>query len=149
MHSLIAICPSCKAKNKVATAKQHLSPKCGRCATALPLNGIAQPLELDDPSLEKLLRESQLPVLIDFYSPTCGPCKTIAPVIVSLTRAYLGRVVVGKIDTGRHRQAANRIQIRGVPTLVFFKNGAILETLVGAHPEHEIRNRIDTILLQP
>jgi thioredoxin 2 len=103
-------------------------------------------MELDDPGFDRLVRESALPVLVDFYSPTCGPCRTLAPVIDAIARNYVGRFLVAKLDTSRHQLAASRFQIRGVPTLLFFKNGSLADQIVGAAPQAEIERHVRALL---
>lgn len=139
-------CPSCGAKNRIPEEKQHLRPKCGRCGRSLATAGSATVQELDDRSFDRLVRESALPLLVDFYSPTCGPCRMLAPVVDTLARNYAGRLLVAKLDTSRHQMAAARFRIRGVPTLLFFKNGQLADQIVGAAPQAQIEERIRAIL---
>ena len=103
-------------------------------------------MELDDRSFDRVVRESALPVLVDFYSPTCGPCRMLAPVIETLAANFVGRLQVGKLDTSRHQMAASRFQIRGVPTLLFFKNGNLVDQIVGAAPQAQIEQHIRALL---
>jgi thioredoxin 2 len=146
MNSL-TICPGCGAKNRIPNDKQHLTPKCGRCGVSLSgasVSGVVNPLT--DAQFQSLVEQSSLPVLVDFYSPTCGPCRMIAPVIAALAGAYAGRLLVFKIDTSSQQMNAARFQIRGVPTLLFFKNGAMVDQLVGAAPQADIERRINNLL---
>jgi thioredoxin 2 len=94
----------------------------------------------------QLVEQSPLPVLVDFYSPTCGPCRMIAPVIETLAELYAGRLLIFKLDTTSQQMSSARFQIRGVPTLLFFKNGAMVDRLVGAVPQGDIERRIDALL---
>ena len=146
MHTLI-ICPGCGAKNRIPPDKQHLSPKCGRCSASLagvPVSGIVNPLT--DAGFQQRVERSSLPVLVDFYSPTCGPCRMIAPVIETLAGLYTGRLLVFKLDTASQQMSAARFRIRGVPTLLFFKDGKMVDQLVGAVPRAEIEARINALL---
>lgn len=146
MNTLI-ICPGCGAKNRIPPDKQHLTPKCGRCGVSLagaPVSGIVNPLT--DSGFQQGVERSSLPVLVDFYSPTCGPCRMIAPVVEALAAAYAGRLLVFKFDTGSQQMSPARFQIRGVPTLLFFKDGKVVDKLVGAAPRAEIEARITALL---
>ena len=146
MDTLI-ICPGCGAKNRIPAEKKHLTPKCGRCGASLagaPVSGIVNPLI--DAQFHQRVEQSTLPVLVDFYSPTCGPCHMIAPVLEILARDYAGRLLVFKLDTSTQQRSAARFQIRGVPTLLFFKSGHVVDQLVGAVPRSEIEQRIVTLL---
>ncbi len=145
--NMLIVCPGCGAKNRIPTDKKHLTPKCGKCGVSLanaPVSGIVNPLT--DGEFQSQVEQSSLPVLVDFYSPTCGPCRMIAPVIATLAETYAGRLLVFKIDTSSQQMSASRFQIRGVPTLLFFKNGAMVDQLVGAAPQADIERRINNLL---
>ncbi|MFC1523777.1 thioredoxin family protein [Thermodesulfobacteriota bacterium] len=145
MNELIVECP-CGTKNRIPTDKQHLAPKCGRCKKQLDLRDQAIPVELNDGSFQQFISGAQLPVMVDFYSPTCGPCRTIAPLIEKMARQYHGQIIVAKLDTSIHRQSASRLQIRGVPTLIFFRKGTQVDQLVGAAPEQTIIRKIQSLI---
>ncbi|HHB75404.1 MAG TPA: thioredoxin [Desulfobulbus sp.] len=147
MSDLIIRCPSCGAKNRIPADKQHLTPKCGRCGA--PLGSGAQGgdvIELGDHNFQQVLGSTTMPVLVDFYSPTCGPCKMLAPVISALARQYAGRALICKMDTSRHQMTPAQFQIRGVPTLIFFKNGQVMDQVVGAVPASELEMRLNNLL---
>ncbi|MHB8790858.1 MAG: thioredoxin TrxC [Desulfobulbaceae bacterium] len=146
MNPTLIQCPACGAKNRIPAEKLHLRPKCGRCGQSLVDVGSGAVLDLDDPRFDRLVRESALPVLVDFYSPSCGPCRMLAPVIDAIARNFKGRLQVAKLDTSRHQVAASRFQIRGVPTLLFFKNGNLVDRIVGAAPQAEIEQHIRALL---
>lgn len=146
MNHLIVKCPSCHSKNKVAADKQHLKPKCGRCQTLLALQEVAVPVELSDQTADAFIGKAPLPILLDLYSPTCGPCRMLAPTIDSLARKFFGRIIVAKLDTSRNPAVAGRYRIHGVPTLLFLQNGQVVDQLVGAHPEAAIAGKITGLL---
>ena len=146
MNTLM-VCPGCGAKNRVPAEKQHLAPKCGRCGLSLggaPVSGLVNPLV--DAQFHQRVEQSSMPVLLDFYSPTCGPCRMIAPVLDALAKEYAGRLLVFKLDTSSQQMTASRFQIRGVPTLLFFKDGQMVDQLVGAAPRSDIELRINRLL---
>ena len=103
-------------------------------------------IELSDQNFQQVVNSSTLPVLVEFYSPTCGPCHALAPVIEKLADQYAGRAVICKLDTSRHQMTAAQFQIRGVPTLIFFKNGQPADQVVGAVPGHELEQRLNNLL---
>ncbi|WP_456385887.1 thioredoxin [Desulfolithobacter sp.] len=146
MPDTITVCPACGAKNRIPAAKAHLKPKCGRCGQPMPAGTTGSVVELGDHNFQQVTSGSSLPVLVDFYSPTCGPCQMLAPVIDKIARNYAGRAIVGKLDASRHQMTASRFQIRGVPTLLFFKNGQVVDQLVGAVPQQEIEQRLNVLL---
>lgn len=141
----IIVCPGCGAKNRIPAEKQHLTPKCGKCGARLPASG-ATVIELSDQNFQQVVMNSTLPVLVDFYSPTCSPCHALAPVIEQLAGQYAGRALICKLDTSRHQMTASQFQIRGVPTLIFFKNGHSADQVVGAVPAQELQQRLNSLL---
>jgi thioredoxin 2 len=145
MNTFIVTCPSCSAKNRIPADRQHLRPKCGKCSIPLDLRENARPIELTDHDFQDFLGRATQPVMVDFYSPTCGPCKALAPLILHLSREYLGRVHIATLDTSRNPAAASRYQIRGVPTLLFFQQGQVIDQVVGAPPEQQLRQKLEQL----
>ena len=146
MNTIILVCPQCSAKNRIPAGKQHLIPKCGKCGVKLDTAAYAVPVELSDSEFQSFVKNASLPVMVDFYSPTCGPCQSIAPLIANLAKEYLGKVIIAKMDTSTNPGTAMHFQIRGVPSLFFFKNGTIADQIVGAPPEAQLRQKLDTLL---
>ena len=97
-------------------------------STAMP----ATLAHLDSFSLETLLRDSPVPVLVDFWAPWCGPCKAMAPVLEDLAREYEGKITIVKLDINDEPEAANRYRIQSIPTLMLFDQGQVLSRTVGA-----------------
>jgi thioredoxin 2 len=145
MNALIVTCPGCGTKNRIAESRQHQGPRCGRCGEKLDIRQQARPVELDDASLESFVGSAGLPVVLDFYSPTCGPCQSLAPLLARLAGEYLGRVIIAKIDTSRNGAGASRYGIRGVPTLVFFRHGKEIDRLVGLPDSGTLRARLESV----
>ncbi len=146
MNTIILACPSCSAKNRIPAGKQHLSPKCGKCGNKLPTKTAAVTVELTDPEFQSFITNASLPVMVDFYSPSCGPCKSLAPIIANLTKDYLGKVIIAKLDTSSNPGTAMHFKIRGVPSLYFFKKGKAVDHIVGAPPEAQLRQKLDALI---
>ena len=142
---MVLACQSCHKKNRIPADKQHLSPKCGSCGQPMSLDGRAVPVELIDSDFQPFIAGATLPVLVDFYSPTCGPCQAIAPLIMTLANDYLGRVIIAKLDTSTNPGTAMHYQIRGVPSLLFFRKGQIVDQVIGAPPEAQLRQKLDVL----
>ena len=106
----------------------------------------AVPVELTDQDAAQMIREADLPLLLDFYSPSCTPCRTLAPVINRLARQFFGRVIIAKIDTSTNRLSAGHYGIRGVPTLIFFKNGQVVDQVVGALPDDALVAQLNSFI---
>ena len=125
--------------------KQHLGPRCGKCGEVMDLRRFAVPVQLGDHDLQDFLASSRLPVMVDFYSPGCGPCRMLTPLIDSLARRFVGEVVIAKLDTTQHARSATHYNIRGVPTLLFFRGGKIVDQVVGAPSEALLVAKIQTL----
>lgn len=113
-------CPSCGRWNRIAAKRITDGPKCGVCSAPLRLD---HPILLTDATFDRVLRETTLPVLVDFYADWCGPCRMMAPAVDELARSSAGRVLVAKLDTDASQRVAARYQIRGIPTVIAFRNG--------------------------
>ena len=143
MNSIVVACNNCGTKNRIPADKQHLGPKCGKCKTTISISTTAVPVELDDSTFSGFISRASKPVMVDFFSPTCGPCRMLAPVIDSMARKFYGRVIIAKLDTSRNQTAANQYRIKGVPTLLFFKNGTLADQVTGALPEQELTRLLE------
>jgi thioredoxin len=138
VNSIVVACPDCGTKNRIPAEKQHLGPRCGSCKKPLSPGIAAVPVELDDASFAGFISRASKPVMVDFFSPTCGPCRMLAPVIDNMAKKFYGRVIIAKLDTSRSQMTASQYRIRGVPTLIFFKNGKLIDQVTGALPEQEL-----------
>jgi thioredoxin 1 len=101
---------------------------------------------LNDENFATEVLSSKLPVMVDFYATWCGPCKALAPIVEKLAQEYDGRLKVGKLNIDEAPQAPSQFGVRAVPTLVFFKGGKAVDTVVGLKRENELRERIDRLV---
>jgi thioredoxin 1 len=95
-------------------------------------------LTFTDEAFDQEVVNSDKPVLVDFWAPWCGPCKAMAPTVDAIATEYAGKVKVGKLNTDDNQQTAMRYGIRGIPTLLLFKGGRVVDQRVGAMPKPEV-----------
>ena len=99
-----------------------------------------------DKSFETDVINSSLPVLVDFWAEWCGPCRMVAPIVQELSEDYAGRLVVGKVDVDSNPGIASKFGIRNIPTILFFKDGAVVDKHVGAAPKSTLSTKVEGIL---
>ena len=101
-----------------------------------------KPIEVTDTNFKHEVLESTTPVLVDFWAEWCGPCKMIAPVVEQLATELDGKLKVGKVDVDSNQQTAMQFGVRSIPTLLIFKNGRVMEQIVGAVPKHALMDKV-------
>jgi len=143
----VVTCPNCGAKNRVdETRAEQLQPVCGRCGQKLVVpspDTAGHPITVTDDSLPgELSRAGGKPVLVDCWAPWCGPCRMIAPVMDQLAAESGGRYVVAKLNVDENPLTANRFQVDGIPALLIFKNGQLVDKIVGLQPKQAIAARL-------
>lgn len=105
-----------------------------------------EPINVTDDAFEKTVVKADLPVIIDFWAPWCGPCKMVAPILEKIAKEYSGKVIVAKVNTDNHSEWANKFGVQGIPTMIFMAEGKVVHQQVGALPEPMLRTILDQFL---
>jgi thioredoxin 2 len=129
------VCAHCAAVNRLPMARLGDDPDCGRCHKPL-LDG--RPIELDDRSFDSFVRQTSLPVLVDFWAPWCGPCRQMAPQFEAAARQLKGLALLVKVNSDDSPAASARFAIRSIPTLLRLQDGVELRRQSGALPVAQI-----------
>ena len=105
-----------------------------------------EPIHVSDANFEKAVLQSKVPVVVDFWAPWCGPCRMVAPMLEKLSGEYENRIIVAKVNTDDNPEWAMKYGVQGIPTMLFVRDGQIVDRIVGAQPYPVIKARIDKML---
>ena len=130
-------CLDCNAVNRVPVAKLGAGPKCGVCGAKLMVGKVH---EIDFQALEKATKNDELPLVVDFWAPWCGPCRMMAPEFSKAASALSPDIRFAKINTEDFPQASQKYGIRGIPLMIVFQNGREIARQAGAMPAAQIEN---------
>jgi len=148
----VVTCPNCGAKNRVDENRlANSEAKCGRCGAKLAAsagNGKStKPLTVTDSTFQNdILQASGTPTLVDCWAPWCGPCRVVGPIMDQLAAESDGRYRIAKLNVDENPLTASRYQIGSIPTMLIFKNGALVDRIVGAQSKQLIAERLDRAL---
>jgi thioredoxin 2 len=142
----VVTCAKCGANNRVdETRLASNEAKCGRCGEMLEANaGGSKPFVVSDASFQaEVLQASGPPLLVDFWAPWCGPCRVVGPIMDQLAAEAGGRYRIAKLNVDENPMTASRYQVASIPTMLIFKDGALIDRLVGAQPRQAIEDRLN------
>ena len=139
---MIVACAHCSKANRVPAARLGDRAKCAVCKS--PLLPLGRPIALSSAEeFDELVRQAQLPVLVDYWAEWCGPCRMVAPELEKLAKERRGQLVIAKVDTETLPDVAARFGIQSIPTMILFRHGQEAKRLSGAMPASAIAARLD------
>lgn len=136
-------CFDCSATNRLPADRLGAGPKCGTCGAKLSDGKLRA---IDPATLAKLSKTDTMPVAVDFWAPWCGPCRTMTPAISQVAQKLAGQVRFAKLNTEDHPKISAKYNIRGIPTLILWRNGKELARHTGAIPANRIKSFIRSSL---
>ncbi len=145
----VVVCSHCGAKNRIDETRLVSSEaKCGRCGEKLDGKAASneedsKPINITDQTFEReVLHTTGRPVLVDCWAPWCPPCRLIAPLLDQLAAESNGSYRIAKVNVDENPQISSRFQISSIPTMLIFKDGKLIDRLIGAHPKQTIAERL-------
>ncbi len=137
------VCPSCNATNRIPGDKLNANPACGKCRKPL-FN--RQPVKLNSENFQQHIKRSDIPVVVDFWAPWCGPCKMMAPAFEQASNELAPNARLAKVNTEDEQNLAGHYNIRSIPTMVIFKNGREIARQSGAMGVADIKSWVQSYI---
>lgn len=143
MYNLNVVCPFCLKVNSIPKKDIYLKANCGSCKKSL-LD--TTPIELNETNFDHIIVNSQIPVIVDFWAPWCGPCKMFSPIFNEISKKYPLKALFTKVNTEEQQNLASRFNIKSIPTLIVYKNGIEKKRVSGALDPLRLANLVNESL---
>ena len=140
-------CRNCGTRNRIPVARLQDRPRCGKCKTPFPPISVSnRPVTVTDATFAREVLESPLPVLLDCWAAWCGPCGALSPIIDEVARNHAGRLKVAKLNVDQNPGTASRYNVMSIPTMLFFRDGKVVDNAAGALPRQEVEQMVNRFL---
>ena len=147
LDDMIIRCLKCGTKNRMPEDRLNESPLCGRCGARLVNTGVQYaPVEVSDGTFSREVLSSPSPSLLDCWAPWCQPCRMAEPIMVELASKYAGAIKIAKLNVDENPVTASKYNVSSIPTMLFFKGGAVVNRLVGLRPKEEIERYLQGMI---
>ena len=142
-ETVLIRCRHCGTRNRIPVARLNDRPRCGRCKNPFPaIAAPNRPVMVTDRTFADEVIASPLPVMLDCWATWCAPCGAMAPILEDLARTYAGRLKVAKLNVDQNPMTASRYSVMSLPTLLFFRDGKVMDTAAGALPRQAIERHL-------
>jgi len=146
-ETIVITCSKCGTKNRVPTAKLHDQPLCGKCRAPLSVRGKETlAVQVSDGTFTQEVLASKEPVLLVLWAPWCAYCRMLAPIAEEVAQDFEGRVKVAKMNIDENRAVPAQYTVQGVPTMLLFRDGKLMDRMVGVLSKEEIERHLKTLL---
>ena len=140
MTKINVVCPHCQKVNSIPKKDSYTKANCGNCKNSL-LD--TTPIELNESNFDHVIVNSEIPVIVDFWAPWCGPCKMFAPIYNEVSQKYALKALFVKVNTQEQQSLGAKFGIRSIPTLVIYKNGSEIKRVSGALDPLRLSNLVN------
>ncbi|MGA1931462.1 thioredoxin TrxC [Arcobacter sp. YIC-464] len=140
MNKINVVCPSCLKVNAIPKKESYLKANCGSCKNSLLET---HPIELNEENFDHVIVNSDIPVIVDFWAPWCGPCKMMAPIFNETATKYPLKALFAKVNTEEHQALGAKYGIRSIPTIVIYKAGSEIKRVSGALDPLRLSNLVN------
>ncbi|WP_206732153.1 thioredoxin TrxC [Halarcobacter bivalviorum] len=140
MDKINIVCPHCLKVNKIPKKESYAKANCGSCKNSL-LD--TTPINLDESNFDHVVVNSEIPVIVDFWAPWCGPCKMMSPIFNEVSQKYALKALFVKVNTEEQQNLGAKYQIRSIPTLIVYKNGNEVKRVSGALDPLRLSNLVN------
>jgi len=147
LDEIIIRCLNCGTKNRIPENRLNENPLCGKCGVVLAVTANqGHPVEINDLTFDREVLSAPGAVLVDCWAPWCAPCRLVAPILDELAAKYAGGIRIAKLNVDESQVIASRYNIRSIPTMLFFRDGKMVKSLVGALPKETIEQNIIALM---